>query len=66
MTCFQVWKDGAAEGLGWIHLRFPTAEGDAWEPPTRGWHIDGHVERLDSLQVVTRPLLYRYDTASAT
>ena len=52
-STLQVWKDGAAEGLGWIHLRFPTAGGEAWEPPLTGWHVDGHVERLDTLQAAS-------------
>lgn len=34
------WFAGAVEGVGWIHLRFPTERPD-WTPPKDGWHLDG-------------------------
>ncbi|KAL1515007.1 hypothetical protein AB1Y20_004078 [Prymnesium parvum] len=55
------WADGAAEGVGWIHLRFPVNDGVVWLPPSAeegAWHIDGHTTKLTSRQsVVVLPLV---------
>ncbi|KAJ8599635.1 hypothetical protein CTAYLR_005404 [Chrysophaeum taylorii] len=51
------WVDGAAEGVGWIHLRFPRASG-AWSPPSRGWHLDGRACSVKTQQsVVLLPIV---------
>uniref|UniRef100_A0A0G4H8V2 Ricin B lectin domain-containing protein n=1 Tax=Chromera velia CCMP2878 TaxID=1169474 RepID=A0A0G4H8V2_9ALVE len=50
------WKDGARDGVGWIHVRFPKA--DKWSPPSGGWHTDGDTHTLTSTQsVVVLPLV---------
>ena len=52
------WVDGASEGVGWIHARFPVHDAPRWEPPRVGWHIDGDTSRLDTAQsVVVLPLV---------
>ena len=52
------WAYGAAEGLGWIHVRFPVQVGRAWVAPVSGWHIDGESATLDtSASVVLLPML---------
>ena len=52
------WAYGAADGLGWIHVRFPIHEGSAWAPPEEGWHVDGGSPDLNSrASVVALPLL---------
>lgn len=37
------WVDGAASGVGWLHLRYPVCRESRWAPPGAdgGWHIDG-------------------------
>ena len=52
------WAYAAAEGLGWVHIRFPVADGTEWQPPEDGWHIDGDSPSLDtSSSVVLLPML---------
>lgn len=53
------WACGAAEGLGWIHVRFPIHSGPCWLPPDEGWHIDGgaNVEIDGRPSIVALPLL---------
>ena len=52
------WAYGAAEGLGWIHIRYPVAAESVWAPPEEGWHIDGGATTLDAhASVVALPLL---------
>ena len=54
------WIDGAASGVGWIHLRFPSRDELDWEPPQAdvGWHVDGSPQRLDERRsVVVLPLV---------
>lgn len=54
------WADGAASGVGWIHLRFPVDEASQWAAPAAdgGWHIDGATRSLATVQsVVVLPLV---------
>ena len=52
------WQHGASEGLGWIHIRFPSRVGSSWQPPASGWHIDGDSDSIDGTQsVVVLPLV---------
>ena len=51
------WAYGAADGLGWIHIRFPIADGRSWEPPEEGWHIDGDASLESRASVVALPML---------
>ena len=52
------WAYGAAEGLGWVHIRFPVHNGTRWEAPEEGWHIDGDSDSLDTTSsVVVLPML---------
>ena len=52
------WAYGAAEGLGWIHIRYPVHPGDHWAPPDEGWHVGADPRSLDARSsVVALPLL---------
>jgi len=53
------WAYGAAEGLGWIHIRFPVHPATKWAPPDDGWHLDrGANTTLDACDsLVALPLL---------
>ena len=53
------WAYGAADGLGWIHIRYPVDEASEWAPPEAGWHIDGGANTALDAQssVVVLPLL---------
>jgi hypothetical protein len=53
------WAYGAAEGLGWIHIRFPVDDASTWAPPDEGWHIDGGANtELDAqASVVVLPMI---------
>ena len=35
------WVDGAVDGLGWIHMRYPYSRSKLWKAPSKGWHLDG-------------------------
>lgn len=49
------WVDGAVNGLGWIHLRYPYSRNKQWKAPTRGWHLDGllNYNKIDSEKSIT-------------
>ena len=48
------WVDGAATGLGWIHMRFPYSKSKIWNPPKTGWHLDGLInDTIDYKKSVT-------------
>ena len=55
------WGGAASEGVGWIHLRFPTSPELVWRAPdaaSGAWHIDGGSDTLDTTQsVVVLPLV---------
>ncbi|MFB6453975.1 phytanoyl-CoA dioxygenase family protein [Chitinophaga sp. Hz27] len=29
------------DSFGWVPLRFPRPAGEQWQPPLKGWHVDG-------------------------
>ena len=49
------WVDGAVDGLGWIHIRYPYSRNKTWIAPQRGWHLDGLISdtKIDSEKSVT-------------
>ena len=49
------WVDGAVDGLGWIHMRYPYSRSKLWKVPSKGWHIDGLLtdKKINSEKSVT-------------